>query len=407
MIERLRHLGLTRMRPRDPREPGRTASSLELFFDLAFVVCVSVAADHLLAREEVGEWGSGVAAYLAVFFAVWWAWTTVTWFGSAYATDDWLYRATTFVQTGGVLVLAAGVGPAFDRGDYRTIVAGWVVMRLSLVAQWLRSARVPDRRRRSLRTAAATSAVQVLWAAWALAPLPVSVRVPSGLGLLLLELLIPVWTTHGVPPPWHPHHLAERHGLFTLIVLGEGLLSSARAAIDLQDGDVPDGGRLALFGGTGLVLLAGLWWVYFSREAHLALTTERRMLTFGYAHYAVFASAGAVAAGLELGIAAATQAVPDPAVAVRAATTVPVAVFVLASWAVVLRRSLGRWTRRTVPCLAVAAGASALLPRGVQVCALVVVATVVVLEVDGRRGRDVPHRTSEEAAAAGGRARRA
>ena len=37
-------LHLSRMRPRDPAEPGRTASPLELFFDLVFVVAVATAA---------------------------------------------------------------------------------------------------------------------------------------------------------------------------------------------------------------------------------------------------------------------------------------------------------------------------------------------------------------------------
>ena len=32
------------MQPRDPNEPGRTATTLELFFDLVFVVAVSIAA---------------------------------------------------------------------------------------------------------------------------------------------------------------------------------------------------------------------------------------------------------------------------------------------------------------------------------------------------------------------------
>ncbi|WP_080127838.1 MULTISPECIES: low temperature requirement protein A [unclassified Actinoplanes] len=38
---------LTPMRPRDPGEPGRTATPLELFFDLVFVVAVSIAAGEL------------------------------------------------------------------------------------------------------------------------------------------------------------------------------------------------------------------------------------------------------------------------------------------------------------------------------------------------------------------------
>ena len=43
-----------------------------------------------------------------VFFAILGAWINFTWFASAYDTDDWLYRLTTFVQMAGALVIAAG-----------------------------------------------------------------------------------------------------------------------------------------------------------------------------------------------------------------------------------------------------------------------------------------------------------
>ena len=38
------------MRPRDPHEPGRTASSLELFFDLVFVFALTQLAETLAER---------------------------------------------------------------------------------------------------------------------------------------------------------------------------------------------------------------------------------------------------------------------------------------------------------------------------------------------------------------------
>ncbi|MBL3261703.1 low temperature requirement protein A, partial [Klebsiella pneumoniae] len=44
------------MRLRDPAEPGRTASTLELFFDLVFVVAVSIAAvqlHHALTENHI------------------------------------------------------------------------------------------------------------------------------------------------------------------------------------------------------------------------------------------------------------------------------------------------------------------------------------------------------------------
>ena len=58
---------LTPMVPRDPAEPGRTASTLELFFDLVFVVAVSTAAvqlhhalseAHVLAASPRTRWSS-------------------------------------------------------------------------------------------------------------------------------------------------------------------------------------------------------------------------------------------------------------------------------------------------------------------------------------------------------------
>jgi low temperature requirement protein LtrA len=89
-----------------------------------------------------------VLGYLMVFFAVWWAWMNFTWFASAHDTDDVLYRVTTMVQIGGALILAAGVPRAFDHRDFGVVTLGYVVMRLAMVAHWLRAAYSDQGRRR-------------------------------------------------------------------------------------------------------------------------------------------------------------------------------------------------------------------------------------------------------------------
>ncbi|MEH3033517.1 MAG: low temperature requirement protein A, partial [Aeromicrobium erythreum] len=91
------------MQARDPEEPGRTASTLELFFDLVFVVAVSIAAVSLHHELTEGHVVHGVVAFASVFFAIWWAWMNFTWFATSFDTDDWLYRVLTFLQMGGVL----------------------------------------------------------------------------------------------------------------------------------------------------------------------------------------------------------------------------------------------------------------------------------------------------------------
>ena len=99
-------LRLSPMRPRDPGEEGRAASTLELFFDLVFVIAVSIASSHLHDTITAGRLGEGLVSYLLVFFGIWWAWMNFTWFATSFDTDDWLYRVLTIVQMGGVLILA-------------------------------------------------------------------------------------------------------------------------------------------------------------------------------------------------------------------------------------------------------------------------------------------------------------
>src|SRR5215216_2266482 len=128
------------MTARSADEPHRASSQLELLFDLTFVVAIASITAQLAHRIAEGHALQGLAPFLQVFFAIWWAWMNFTWFGSAYDTDDVAYRVLTAVQMVGVLVLAAGVPAAFDDNDYRAVTLGYLVMRIGLVSQWLRAA---------------------------------------------------------------------------------------------------------------------------------------------------------------------------------------------------------------------------------------------------------------------------
>jgi len=122
------------MIPRDPREPHRVASPLELLFDLCFVVAVAQASAHLHHGLTEAHFVPAIVGYLVVFFGIWWAWMNFTWFASAYDPDDVPYRLAVLVQIFGVLVLAAGVPRAFEQHDLSVTVAGYVIMRMGLVS---------------------------------------------------------------------------------------------------------------------------------------------------------------------------------------------------------------------------------------------------------------------------------
>jgi low temperature requirement protein LtrA len=289
-----------RMGPRDRDERDRSATPLELLFDLCFVVAVAQAADRLHHALAEGHVGDAVVSYGSVFFAVWWAWMNFTWFASAYDTDDVPYRLLTLLQIGGVLLLAAGVPDGFDRQDFTVVTVGYVLMRVAMVTQWLRVAHDhPAGRTTALRYAAGIAVLQVGWIA--LLTMPLAWRGPGFLLLAGLELAVPVWAERSTrPTAWHPDHIAERYGLFTLIVLGECVLAeniTVQAAVGARGLSA----SLAVVAAGGLVLLFALWWSYFDRPAGEGLrASPRSAFGWGYWHLLIFASLAAVGAGLQV-----------------------------------------------------------------------------------------------------------
>ncbi|GAA5122375.1 low temperature requirement protein A [Alloalcanivorax gelatiniphagus] len=315
------------MRARAPDEPHRTATPLELLFDLAFVVAVSQAAGRLAHATLDGHALSATAPFLMVFFAIWWAWMNFTWFASAYDTDDLTYRLAAFVQIGGVLVLAGGVGRAFD-GDLTAVTLGFLIMRFGLISLWLRAAvQHPRRRRTALRYATGISALEVLWVARL--ALGDHAAVTSFIVLALLELLVPIWSERAGSTSWHPHHIAERYSLFTIILLGEGILAATNAVVAVLEKAA--GANLAIVSATSLVILAALWWLCFAISAGDGLKSQRHWsFVWGYGYYIPFAGLAALGAGLEVIVAsqASGSAHVSSTVAV-ASVAVPVGIVIL------------------------------------------------------------------------------
>ncbi|MFG1622904.1 low temperature requirement protein A [Kribbella sp. NPDC049227] len=322
----------TRMTARAVDEPHRTASPLELLFDLTLVVAVAAATAELAHSIEGGHLADGVLPFLEVFFAIWWAWMNFTWFASSYATDDVAYRLLTMVQMGGVLVIAAGIPEAAKHSDFRWVALGYVIMRLALVAQWLRAAAEdPTRRRTALRYAIGISVAQVGWLLSLV--LTGGPNPPVFLVLVVLELSVPRWAERTYPTNWHPHHIAERYGLFTLILLGESVLAATRGVQNaLAAGEFS--GSLLVVAGAGLVLLFALWWFYFQHPAGECLSQRRNQsYRWGYGHYGVFASLAALGAGLEVAVQTGHEMEVSP-VTVGYSVSVPAAAFIVLLWAV-------------------------------------------------------------------------
>lgn len=368
---------LAPMAPRDPREPGRSASTLELFFDLVFVVAVSIASVQLHHALSAGHVLDGLVTYGLVFFGIWWAWMNFTWFATSFDTDDWLYRVLTIVQMAGVLVLAAGVEPVFTEADHTLSVLGYVVMRLAMVVQWLRASRSDASVRHVARVHAGGIAVlQVLWLAQlALPEVPGRVALVA---LLVAEVAVPVVAQRRGTTPWHPHHIAERYGLFTLILLGESLLASANAIIEAIH-DTAALGSLVSIAVLVVVVTAALWWIYFWPPHHRSVTDPGGTLRYGYVHYFVLAAAGALSAGIEVEIDVLTGHSRLDELAASFTVTVPIAVFLAGTWWIAIRDHADPVVNAVVPLAAVLVLSDPVIPVPVTLTAVILVLVVVVL----------------------------
>ncbi len=369
-----------RMTPRDATEAHRGATPLELFFDLCFVVSVAQVSGELHHYLSEGRAADALPSYFAVFFAIWWAWMGLTWFASAYDTDDVPYRIAVLVSIAGVLLLAAGVPRAFERHDFALATTGYAVMRLAMISLWLRAAHShPAGRGTAHRFAAGLLTVQALWLGWL--ALPTSVQMPVFAVVALLDLAVPVASERAHPTPWHPEHIAERYGLFTMIVLGESVLSATtavREAVDTREA----GTELYGVAGGGLLTVFAMWWLYFAKPAAGLLVSTRMGFFWGYGHYLVFRAAAAVGAGLAVNVDFVTHHSHLSHPAAAAALTLPVAVFLLTLWLLHLHpHHIGHWDALLFPATAlliVAATftAAPVLTTGLLMAALVAAAGV-------------------------------
>ncbi|MUV15488.1 low temperature requirement protein A [Lysobacter sp. HX-5-24] len=330
------------MRGRDPNEPHRVATPLELLFDLTFVIAFGLAASQFAHALAEGHFANGLLGFAFAAFAVCLAWSNFTWFSSAYDTDDWIFRVATMTQMIGVLVFALGLPRMFaslevedGRVDVGIMVLGYVIMRLAMVFQWLRAAKQdPPRRKTCLIYAVGISVAQLGWAALIIADFPPVGTFFAILALAGFELLQP-WIAERLHDgtPWHAHHIAERYSLFAIIAMGEGIVgtvASLSAVVDVEGWSL----EVALVCVAGVGLTFGMWWVYYILPSAFVLHTHRRReFTWAYTQLLIITCIVATGAGLHVAAYYLQHKAHIGAVTTLLTTAVPVGVFLLAIYA--------------------------------------------------------------------------
>ena len=338
---------------RDSAEHHRVSTPLELFFDLCFVVAVGQAGRELAHAIEQDQLGHGVTAYATVFFAIWWAWMNYSWFATAFDPDDIPFRLATFAQIAGSLVIAAGVPRAFEHRDFTVVVIGYVIVRLAFASQWIRVYRDnPELRGLAVRWGGGVLVVQLFWVLLQFAHDSTGFDV-AYVVLVVIELAVPYWAGRAGTLPFHPHHIAERYGLFTLIVLGE-TVSAATVAIQGAMSEQENVRELVLLALGGLLIVFSVWWIYFAHEVGDLLGDQTSPYLWGYGHYIVFASAASIGAGAEVVAAWISGSGEVSARLAAASVTVPTAILLLVVWGLQARHFKSGLPQAIMPTTAAA-----------------------------------------------------
>jgi low temperature requirement protein LtrA len=234
-----------------------TASRLELFFDLAYVLVVLELAK--VFYEDLTWHGAAVLAGL--FVTIWFSWVGFTLYANRFDTDDVVFRIGKLIATGSIAGCAASASDAAGKLAV-PFAACYLGSQLVLLALYLRAWRHVQEARPTVRVYLLTVGFSAaLWA--------VSLVVPSPARYLLWAIAVlvsaagPVLATlRSDKHPLHIEHLPERFALLVILVLGEAVGSAARGVHDASWVPISIG-----VGVLGFAVVAGIWWIYFDITA--------------------------------------------------------------------------------------------------------------------------------------------
>lgn len=240
----------------------RTATTVELLFDLAFVFALT----EITALMAADLSALGMLRAVLVLTVVWWCWVDYSWLATIAKADEGTTRAAMLLAMGAIFVVALAIPEAFDdlpggASGPTTFAIGYLAVRgIHLLQLGLASRGDPGLRRQLLlfsRNTVGSTTLLLLAAATAgttqLALWGAVVLIDYGGTLAIGNRGLRIGS---------PGHFAERHGLILIVALGESLV-----AIGVGVGHLPISGPVVVAALLGVSVTVSLWWVYFDTAA--------------------------------------------------------------------------------------------------------------------------------------------
>ncbi|WP_057233039.1 MULTISPECIES: low temperature requirement protein A [unclassified Kitasatospora] len=336
-------------------QDDRRAGWFELFFDLVFVVTVSVLAHGLHGDPGPKDFWT----FLVLFFPAWWAWAnlmvTVNVFGSGSGRVRTVLLAA--MPALGLMAAASPEGLG-DRAWAYALGAAWI--RLLFFVLWFGRAREPGSPLPLWRPMLYCLVPALVWAVSAAVPNPWRfVLWGAAMALEIVLLVVQSGMTEGFYDRLTVEHLVERIGLFVVIVLGESVFTTVAALAEHFTGP---SAAAALFGFLVAAELALIFFTWGTGSAARGLTRAQRghavraiRDTVMYLPFVLVSGITVIAAALGTAVAEPDHHLPPGA---RWALCGGVLAFYTANAAISLRYGdgLGTVLRWYLPCLVLTPG---------------------------------------------------
>ncbi len=275
---------------------NRSASFVELFFDLVFVFGITQVVASIHGHLDWPTLGKSAI----VLLLLWWAWTQWTWTAGNSDFDEVRPRVVLLMATAGAFVLATAVRGAYTDDGVTFALAYFGVMSLFAVF-YMFLVTGTDQMAGFLAYAPKVMAGSVLVVIGGF--VSEDLRPWIWLAAVVINL---VSTSAATKNEYviEASHFAERHALFVIIVLGEVLI-----AIGIGTVGHPGSATFYVAGTAMLVTALAMWWSYFDwlfqvgEKALIAATgiAQGRLARDAYsmAHYPLIAGVILFATGTE------------------------------------------------------------------------------------------------------------
>lgn len=247
-------------------EDDHRVTPAELFFDLVFVYAITQVT-ALMARDTSALRLLGGVVVLAL---LWWCWCCFAWLGNVVRADAGALFGVLVSVMAVVLIVSLTVPEVYDDAPgglpapLLFVLCYGAVRVLHLVSYWVSSPGDKALRATLRRTALISVAPPFVLLLVGSAFTGVT-QILIWLGAVAVDYG-GIWITGS--SGWRvasPGHFAERHGLIVIIALGESIV-----AIGVGVSGYPVSAAVLGAAAAGLLVVAGLWRLYFSQVAEAA-----------------------------------------------------------------------------------------------------------------------------------------